>query len=122
MQSNKLAVASQFPHLQNNFISYLKAKGKTNSEIEQNLEKLELTLRQLDEDSAEYHAILFSLETCQSLTKDLKREERKQECYYLYKDLERTKMPRAEKIKTIANKLGVNTDCIQVYLREIFSS
>ena len=107
---------------QNNFMDYLRANNKSDFEIETILEKLELFLRKTDETSAQYQAVLYALDSCKPVHKYSKREERKLQCLNLYNQLQKTKMKRSEIVKTIAHKMQLNTDCIQVYLREIFSN
>ena len=108
--------------LKNNFSSYLKAQGLSDSTITKIIHRLE-TDEKSKYDDVTYYTVAFALETIQTVTRYTNREERKRECYYLYKKLENTKMKRSEKVRAIADKLGVKKDCIQVYLREMgFSS
>lgn len=74
----------------------------------------------LNEDSPEYLAFKFVLETNQKLHNKTTREIRKQYCMTRYRELENSKLKRSEKVKIIAKELGVKKNCIQVYLREIF--
>ncbi len=107
--------------LKHNFASYLKAQNLSESEIEEIIYKLESDER-IKSDRAIYYAVTFALETINPITRSSTREDRKRECYYHYQQLRKTKMKRSEIVWTIANKMGVKKDCIQVYLREIFSS
>ena len=111
----------KYPPLHNNFLSYLKTKDLSNSEIEKIIHSLKYQAGEINNEAILY-AITFALETTQHIIGDVKREERKRECYYHYKNLEDSKMKRAEKVKYIAKKMHVNPDCIQVYLRELFPS
>ena len=107
--------------LKHNFASYLKAQDLSKSEIEKIIYKLESD-ESIKSDRTIYYAVTFALETIKSVNKPSNRDVRKLECYYLYQQLTKTKMKRSEIVWTIANKMGVNKDCIQVYLRELFSS
>jgi hypothetical protein len=107
--------------LKHNFEAYLKAQNLSKSEIAKIIHKLE-TDENNKYDEVTYYTVAFALETIKSANKPSNRDIRKLECYYLYQQLAKTKMKRSEIVWTIANKMGVNKDCIQVYLREIFSS
>ncbi len=108
--------------LKNNFISYLKTQGLSDLLITKIIHRLE-TDEKNKYDEVTYYTVSFAIETIRTVTRYSNREERKRECYYLYKQLEKTKMKRSVKVKAIADKMGVKKDCIQVYLREMgFSS
>lgn len=109
------------PPLHNNFISYLKTKELSDGAIQKIIHELKYVAEDIGNEPIAY-AVAYALETTEALSGDVDREERKRECYYIYKSLENTKMKRSEKVKTIAAKMGVKKDCIQVYLREILSS
>jgi len=102
-----------------NFISFLKASELSDNEIGCFLDGLKSLLSRVEENSAEYFAIKFALESTEGVRTPSKRECRKQQCYYIYKSLDKTKMKRSEKIKVVAHKLEVNTDCIHTYMREL---
>ncbi len=104
--------------LKNNFISYLKAQGLSDPAITKIIHKLQTDEKSKYDDVA-YYTVAFALETIRTVTRYSNREERKRECYYLYKQLENSGMKRSEKVRAIADKLGVKKDCIQVYLREL---
>lgn len=108
--------------LQNNFLAYLKAEDLSKQEIKEILYDLKNIFIETNDNTSLFYVIKFALDTINPVTRFSSREERKQECYYHYKKLESTGMKRSEKVRTIADKMKVNTDCIQVYLREIFSS
>ena len=108
------------PPFQNNFISYLKAQGVSEAEIEKIIISLDSFLETMKNTPPVFYAISYAKDTIHFINRYSKREERKELCYYLYKRMEKTKMKRSEKVKAIANELEVKKDCVQVYLRELF--
>lgn len=107
--------------VKNSFLVFLKAQNKTNKEIQEILAFIENELLKLNKDSPEYLAYKFALETNQELRKKTTRELKKQYCMTRYREMENLNLKRSEKVKKIAEELGVNKDCIQVYLRELFN-
>ena len=106
--------------LHNNFRAYLKSENLSKQEINEILGELNYKLNNTKFKDAEYYAFMFAINTMTPVKRYSKREERKSECYYRYKTLEKTKMKRSEIVQAIADSMGVKKDCIQVYLREIF--
>ncbi len=107
--------------LHNNFRSYLKAEGLTKQEILEILRELKLKLNNSKFKDAEYYAFMFVLDTITPVKRYSKREERKSECYYHYKRMEKTKMKRSEKVQAIADIMGVKKRLhTSIFTRDFF--
>jgi len=105
------------------FKIWLIAHEKTKDEIS----KILLELDQLNVDCNKNELLFllkeFALDSMINIKTPTSREEKKELCRCLYLKLSsKTAMKRSDIIKTIARKMNVNTDCIQVYLREIVNA
>lgn len=107
--------------VENSFFVFLKAQKKTDAEIQEIMTYIKNKLSKLDPASPEYLSFKFALETNKKIFNKSTRELKKQYCMIRYREMENTEFKRSEKVKKIAEELGVKKDCIQVYLREIFN-
>lgn len=107
--------------VENSFFVFLKAQKKTDAEIQEIMTYIKNKLSKLDPASPEYLSFKFALETNKKIFNKSTRELKKQYCMIRYREMENTELKRSEKVKIIAEELGVKKDCIQVYLREIFN-